>query len=136
MTKIKPTILVVDDEAKFTDTFVSFLNATFNAEVILKTHAKDAIEVINSRKVDVLFQDIHLANGPNGFEVVKHTRESGKDIIIFIISKWQDNEVYSKQMIELKVKYVPKPISLFTIKTALEEEFETRGTFDYKKNPK
>lgn len=132
---IKPTILVVDDDKKFTDLFVDFLQKNFNSNVILKEHVKDAIEVLDHQRVDVLFQDIHLPSGPNGLDVVRHIKKIDKDnkIIIYIISKWQNNESYEMQMIDLKVKYMPKPISLITAKSLLEKAFEADGGFDYKK---
>ncbi len=132
---IKPTILVVDDEKRFTETFVDFLKVQFNANVILKENVKDALEVIDNQRVDVLFQDIHLPNGPDGVEVVKYIKKIGKDkdITTFIISKWQDDETYQKVIKELNVKYIPKPISLASTKTVLEELFKARGNFDYKK---
>ena len=132
---IKPTILVVDDEAKFTEFFVKFLQENFNADVILKENVRDAIEVIDKQRIDVLFQDIHLPNGPYGFEVIRHLKKVGKDkdIIIRIITKWQGDDSYSKQIKELDVKYIPKPISLPSIQNVLIEEFEKSGKFDYKK---
>lgn len=132
---IKPTILLVDDDKKLTDIFVDFLFKNFNADVILKEHAKGAIEVLDQQRVDVLFQDIHLPSGPNGLEVVRHVNKIGKakDILIYIISKWDKNESYEMQLLDLDVKYMPKPISFLTIKSLLEKAFESKGGFDYKK---
>lgn len=132
---IKPTILVVDDDKKFTETFVDFLRGQFNAEVVLKENDKDAIDFINKERVDVLYQDIHLPNDKDGIEIVKYIHKIGKDkdITIFMISKWQFNETYSKTLEDYKVKHVPKPMSLLSTKIQLEELFESRGNFDYKK---
>jgi CheY-like chemotaxis protein len=132
---IKPTILVVDDEKKFTDYFIKFLLDNFNAEVILKDNVRDAIEVIDKQRIDILFQDIHFPNGAYGFEVIRHLKKDGKDknTSIFIITKWIGDESYAKQIKELGVRYIPKPISLISTKDILEDEFEKSGKFDYKK---
>lgn len=132
---IKPTILVVDDDKKFTDTFVDFLRGQFNAEVVLKENSKDALEFINKERVDVLYLDIHLPQDQDGIEIVKHIHKIGKnnDISIFMISKWQYNETYAKTLKDYKVDFVPKPMSLASTKVQLEELFEARGNFDYKR---
>ena len=132
---IKPTILVVDDDKKFTETFVDFLRGQFNAEVVLKENSKDALEFINKERVDVLYLDIHLPQDQDGIEIVKHINKIGKnnDISIFMISKWQYNETYAKYLKDYKVDFVPKPLSLASTKVQLEELFEARGNFDYKR---
>ena len=133
---IKPTILVVDDDKEFTDIFVDFLNKSFNAEIILKDNANDAIKVIDKQRVDVLFQDIRLPNGPNGLAVVRHIKEVGKsnDIFVYIISRWHNNDSYDIQMRDLKVNYLPQPISFITVRSLLNREFERSASkFDYKK---
>lgn len=132
---IKPTILVVDDDKGFTETFVDFLKGQFNANVVLKENAKDALEFIDNERVDVLYQDIHLPNDQDGIEVVKHIKKTGKDkeIYIFMVSKHQYNETYVKILKDYNVDFVPKPLSLGSIKIKLEELLEERGNFDYKK---
>jgi DNA-binding NtrC family response regulator len=127
--------LVVDDDKKFTGLFVEFLQKNFDSNVILKEHVKDAIEVLDQQSVDVLFQDIHMPSGPNGLDVVRHIKKTckNKEILIYIISKWHNNESYEMQMTDLNVKYIPKPISLLTVKSLLEKAFEAIGGFDYKK---
>ena len=132
---IKPTILVVDDDKNFTETFVDFLKGQFNADVYLKENAKDALVFIDNQRVDVLFQDIHLPNDQDGIEVVKYIKKIGKnkEISIFMISKWQYNETYVKILKDYNVDFVPKPLSLGSTKIALEELLEARGNFDYKK---
>jgi DNA-binding NtrC family response regulator len=132
---IKPTILVVDDDKKFTDIFVDFLQKNFNANVFLEKDGQGAIKVLDQRRVDILYQDVHLPNSTSGLDVVRHVKKTGKcnDILVYIISKWERNESYEMQMLDLKVEFLPKPLSLLTAKSLLEIAFEEKGGYDYKK---
>lgn len=131
----KPTILIVDDEKKFTDTFAQFLTERFNVNVLVRKNAIEGIEVLDHQQVDVLFQDMRMP-GPGGEQVIKHIKNLKRlnDMIVFIISKWnQDTQTLKFEKYD--VKYIPKPISLITTQKVLIEEFEACGGFNYKKNP-
>jgi len=129
----KPTILIVDDEKDFSSTLVEFLSERFNANVLVRENAMEAIEVLNQVQVDVLFQDM-IMPGPSGEQVIDHIKNLKRinEMIVFIISKWND-EAYTFKFENLGVKYIPKPISLITTQKVLIEEFEICGGFDYKK---
>jgi CheY-like chemotaxis protein len=129
----KPTILIVDDEKKFTDTFAEFLLERFNVDVLVRKNADEGIEVLDHQQVDVLFQDMRMP-GPGGEQVINHIKNLKRlnDMIVFIISKW-NHDAQTLKFEKYDVKYIPKPISLITTQKVLIEEFETCGGFDYKK---
>ncbi len=131
---IKPTVLIVDDEKKFTDTFAEFLSQRFNADVLVRNNAMEAIEVLDQQRVDVLFQDM-IMPGADGEQVIDHIKNLQRinEMIIFIISKWNE-DVRTSKFEKCDVKYIPKPISLITTQKVLIEEFENHGGFDYKKS--
>lgn len=129
----KPTILIVDDEKEFTDTFSKFISDRFNAKVIVRKNTMEAIDILDKQRVDVLFQDMILP-GPGGDVVIDHVKNLDRlnEMIVFIISKWQSTAQILK-FENHQVKYIPKPISLSTTQRILIEDFETKGGFDYKK---
>jgi CheY-like chemotaxis protein len=129
----KPTVLIVDDEKKFTDTFAEFLSERFNVDVLVRKSALEAIQVLDQQRVDVLFQDMVMP-GPGGEKVIDHikARKRINEMIVFIISKWNEDR-HTLKFENFDVKYIPKPISLITTQKVLAEEFETCGGFDYKK---
>jgi response regulator RpfG family c-di-GMP phosphodiesterase len=129
----KPTVLIVDDEKKFTDTFAQFLSERFNVNVLVRKNAREGIEVLDQQRVDVLFQDM-IMPGPGGEMVINHIKDLKRlnDMIVFIISGWNEDR-HTLKFESLDVKYIPKPISLITTQNVLIEEFETCGGFDYKK---
>jgi response regulator RpfG family c-di-GMP phosphodiesterase len=129
----KPTVLIVDDEKKFTDTFAQFLSERFNVNVLVRKNAMEGIEVLDHQRVDVLFQDM-IMPGPGGEHVINHIKNLKRlnEMIVFIISKWNEDR-HTLKFESYDVKYIPKPISLITTQKVLAEEFETCGGFDYKK---
>lgn len=130
----RPTVLIVDDESQFTEKFAEFIKDEFKANVIVRSNSFEAMEVIDSQKIDVLFQDIHMP-GPSGFEVIKYIKKLNKekDMIIYVISKWNDG-VFTKQIEDLGVGYIPKPLSLKATHRILTEEFEKRGWLSNKRS--
>jgi CheY-like chemotaxis protein len=129
----RPTILIVDDEKNFTDTFAEFISERFNADVLVRKNAMEGIQVLDRQRVDVLFQDMNMP-GPGGEQVIDHLKNLNriKEMIIFIITKW-DDDAQTLKFENYDVKYIPKPISLITTQKVLIEEFEANGGFDYKK---
>ena len=69
----KPTVLIVDDEKRFTDTFAEFLSERFNVDVLVRKSALEAIQVLDQQRVDVLFQDMMMP-GPGGEQVIGHIK--------------------------------------------------------------
>ena len=129
----KPTIMIVDDEKEFTDTFSEFLSQRFNARVLVRRNARAGIEVLDKQRVDVLFQDMMMP-GLGGEAVIDHIKNLDRinEMIIFIISKW-DMDTRSIKFEDYDVKYITKPISLLTTQKILIEDFEIKGGFDYTK---
>ena len=129
----KPTILILDDEKEFTDSFAEFLLQRFNAKVIVRKNVEEGIKVLDKQSVDVLFQDMMMP-GLGGETVVEHIKnlERINEMIIFVMSKW-DLDTRIIRFEDCNVKYIPKPISMLTTQRILMEDFEIKGGFDYKK---
>jgi CheY-like chemotaxis protein len=129
----KPTIMIVDDEKEFTDTFADFLSQRFNAKILVRKSAQEGIKELDKQRVDVLFQDM-IMPGLGGEVVIDHikTLDRINDMIIFIISKWE-RDTRTMKFEGYDIKHIPKPISLSTTQRILIEDFEIKGGYDYKK---
>jgi CheY-like chemotaxis protein len=129
----KPTILIVDDEKDFTDTFAEFLSHRFKAKILVRKNAQEGIKALDNQRVDVLFQDM-IMPGLGGEAVIDHVKTLDRinEMIIFIISKW-DQDTRTMKFAGHDVKHIPKPISLSTTQRLLIEDFEIKGCYDYKK---
>ena len=126
----KPTMLIVDDEEGLTDLFSEFLTGHFNVNVIVQNHSNNVINLINNQPVDILIQDINVP-GPDGCEVVKQIKKTGKHVIIFLMTAWKEDAYYLKSA-DLGANYLPKPVGFRVLQNTLTEIFKKHG-FDYRK---
>ena len=104
--KLKPKkILVVDDEADFVELISERLNV-WGYDVIGVTGGKEAIEIVKSRKVDIVVLD-YLMPDIDGLETLKEMRKTNKDIPAIIFSGCSDNKLIEGAE-ELGVVLLPK----------------------------
>ncbi|GAB3388619.1 hybrid sensor histidine kinase/response regulator [Massilia agri] len=78
-------VLIVEDEPDLLDV-ASALFISMGYEVITAANGQDAMNVLASRDVDILFTDIVMPNGPNGIELAEFTRENYPNIKVMLAS--------------------------------------------------
>ena len=104
------TILIVDDE-KLERRGVRFLLKREEGEfqILEATNGKDALGVLESNHVDILFSDVKMPY-MNGLELTKAVREDHPDMEIVIFSGYNDFS-YAKEALRYGVvDYVLKPV--------------------------
>jgi DNA-binding response OmpR family regulator len=74
--RIPPTILVVEDNV-LTRSAISDELRAHGFKVLEASSADDAITVLDTMRVDLLFVDIHLPGTRNGLDVARHVRTNG-----------------------------------------------------------
>ena len=81
----RPTVLIVDDDPSLRDTL----------EVVLRVHgyrilkAEDgaaALEMVRRHRIDVVFLDVNLGEGPDGFAVLEQIRSRFADVEVIMCS--------------------------------------------------
>jgi DNA-binding response OmpR family regulator len=128
---IKPRILIVDDEKETRETIADFLNKRFNCEADVKSNGSEAISALDEKEYHILFQDLHMP-GIGGFDVIEHAKRKKTDMIVFVITKWDDPS-YTKRIEELGAVYIPKPVALKVVQMLVEKALAEKGVFDYKR---
>ena len=104
------TILIVDDE-KLERRGIRFLLKREEGEfqILEATNGKDALGVLESNHVDILFSDVKMPY-MNGLELTKAVREDHPDMEIVIFSGYNDFS-YAKEALRYGVvDYVLKPV--------------------------
>jgi two-component system alkaline phosphatase synthesis response regulator PhoP len=86
----KNKVLVVDDEMDFLEMIRLRLEAN-NYEVVTASDGEEALKEVRRDKPDVVLLDI-LMPGIDGFEVLKKIRMEHKDLPIFIITAFSNEE--------------------------------------------
>lgn len=83
-------ILVVDDDSDYLHMVKAVLEVK-NYEVIIATNGKDALKKLKDSKPDVVFVDI-LMPQLDGLQTLKRIRRHNKDLPVFIITGFSDEE--------------------------------------------
>ncbi|MCR8645548.1 response regulator [Paenibacillus sp. N1-5-1-14] len=84
------------------------------------TNGRDALDAVADLQPDVIITDICMPF-MDGLELAKHVAEEHRDIVVVIITGYEDFE-YAKQAIRLKVKeYLLKPINAREITAFLQK---------------
>jgi len=86
----KKKILVVDDEPDFVNVIRLRLEA-HNYEVVTAFSGKEALQKLTSLKPDAVFLDIMMPN-LDGLQVLKKIRSRNKDLPVFIITAFSNEE--------------------------------------------
>jgi CheY-like chemotaxis protein len=71
-----PTILVVEDNV-LTRSAISDELRAHGFKVLEASSAGDAITVLDTMRIDLLFVDIHLPGAQDGLEVARHVQRNG-----------------------------------------------------------
>ena len=104
------TILIVDDE-KLERRGIRFLLKREKGEfqILEATNGKDALGVLESNHVDILFSDVKMPY-MNGLELTKAVREDHPDMEIVIFSGYNDFSYAREALRYGVVDYVLKPV--------------------------
>lgn len=121
-------ILVVDDEKMIRSMLEKALSRK-GYNVICAESGEEALEVLNSEVIHVIFLDLKLP-GINGLELCRKIRDEYPLSILYAITGYASNFDLSDSREAGFEDYFTKPVDLKTIFRAAEEAFEkiTRWT--------
>jgi two-component system LytT family response regulator len=124
---MKLRALVVDDE-EFARKNLSMLLEEYcpDVEVIGEASRKsEAKAIIESSKPDVVFLDIRMPSGSEGFELLDELEE--KDFLVVFVTAFKDYAI--RAFNASAVYYLLKPIDIEELQTAVEKVKDTRRIF-------
>lgn len=121
-------VLYAEDDPVARENILVILKDMFN-DVIIAKDGKEAFEIVQGNKIDLLITDI-LMPKLNGIELIKKIREKDKNISIIILSQYNESEVLL-QSIKLKVDgYILKPVEIDQFVDTIEKVVE-KFKFEY-----
>ncbi|MFH0738991.1 MAG: response regulator [Candidatus Omnitrophota bacterium] len=86
----KITVLLVDDEADFTQPMSFWLQSKGYA-VVVAPDGRKAVEIVKKDRPDIVFMDLSMPGG-DGVNAVRDIRAFNKEIPIIIISAYLDDQ--------------------------------------------
>ena len=119
---LRPTILVVDDDAGLRESFR--LSLVDDYEGLHVTSGPEALEVVRAAQVDVVLLDIRLP-GMDGIEVLERIKQTDEQVEIILVTAVKTLRTAVAAMKLGAFDYVPKPFEedelLATIRRALQK---------------
>lgn len=110
-------ILLLEDDIEFATSFIETLELYFKT-IYSATNIKDALETINTKKIDVAISDIHLEK-ENGLDFIETLKNDQNNIPIVILSGFKDEEFLFKAIKLGVIDYIVKPLDLEKLEEAL-----------------
>lgn len=108
-------VLIVEDEALLAMQLEAFLMDAGHEVVGWATASAEALEMFQRTKPDLVFVDMHLADGPTGTTVAREIRRNDSSVVVFITA----NASMLPDDLEGAIGVIGKPYSLQGIEAAL-----------------
>lgn len=102
-------ILFLEDNLEFAKNTIELLNMYFQ-NVFHSPTIRQALELFEDKKIDVIFSDIKVQDG-NGLDFIKKIRELDEQIPIVILSAHKDEDFLFKAIPLNIISYELKPLS-------------------------
>lgn len=112
-------LLLLEDNVEFIDNAVSLFQM-FVARVYVAHTIKEAYELFEKERIDIIISDIHLKN-ENGLDFIKELRKSNDTIPVLVLSGHKDEEFLFKAMTLNLSGYLLKPINFKILVDGLHE---------------
>ena len=106
------TVLIADDEQDFRILAENFLKVyTDKVNVLVASNGRQALEILSTRKVDVLVTDIKMPE-MDGIELLTHLSRKNLDIYVIVITGFATKENLKRLNQVGQYYYMAKPISM------------------------
>ncbi len=116
------SIYIVDDEQSIREGITMALEANYQVEAF--STAETAIDVIKDNPPDLVLLDIGLP-GMNGIEALQKIRSLYPDMLIIMITAYEDIKTVISAMKFGAYDYVVKPIHMDGLEVSIRNAFET-----------
>lgn len=110
-TKESARILIVDDEEGIRSSLRGFLSMRFECAIVEADDGKKAISLLREDKFDLVFLDIKMP-GISGLDVIKEKKKLDYKPCIWVITRFDSEEVAHKVIEQGADDYISKPLSL------------------------
>lgn len=102
-------ILFLEDDLIIRNNYSNYLKKYFR-NVFETSNAIDALKIFKSEKIDFILADVEM-EGINGIEFIKEIRKKDENVLVVIMSAY-DNKEYLMEAIRLNLfDYLIKPVS-------------------------
>ena len=106
------TVLIADDEKDFLICAENFLKVyTDQIEVLVATNGRQALQIIETEKIDLLVTDIKMPE-MDGIELLSHLGRKNLDIYVIVITAFATQDILARLNQVGQFYYMAKPFSM------------------------
>ena len=116
------TIFIVDDEGTIREGIALALAGEYHTETF--SQAEDALEAISENTPDLILLDIGLP-GMDGIQALREIKQRRPDILVIMITAYEDVDTVISAMKLGAYDYVIKPIHMEGLEVAIQNALET-----------
>lgn len=121
-------ILIVDDEEGIRESLKKFLTSRFECEICEAANGQQALDLIRSNKFDLILLDIKMP-GISGMDVIKEKKKLDYKPSIWVITRFDSQEVANKVIEQGADDYIPKPFSLRVLDSKIRNFLASIGKY-------
>ncbi|HTP80942.1 MAG TPA: sigma-54 dependent transcriptional regulator [Bacteroidota bacterium] len=119
------TVLILDDSAQFLQDFKNLTGKYFT--ILTAQSEAEAIQLLNSRRVDAMFLDLVLGNGISGKEVLTRLKESFPDLPVIMMTAHTSVDTAVEAMKLGAFHYLSKEINVGELRALVGKAIEERS---------
>jgi len=134
MTEQKPVVLVVDDERDHADGIVEALGKLPVKALAVYT-GEDAIEMLQSRRVDVVVTDLKLEGQADGLAVLAAAKQNSDSTEVILITAYATIENCKEAIQQGAFDYLVKPLDIDQLRTLVERASRKSATAHARRTP-
>jgi YesN/AraC family two-component response regulator len=123
-------ILIVDDDdviCRNIESKLKRLALGLDFDVQSANSADEATAIYENSDIDLIITDIHMP-GKNGLIFIENIRKNDEDVLIFVLSGYDDYEYVRKAFLLKVTDYLLKPISITELHEKIAKHFRGEAT--------
>lgn len=122
---MKKKVLIVEDDAIVARDIQQILKKNNFSVVGIANSAKNALDLFNHFKVDLILCDINLGKGGSGIDLIKIIKSKNENIHVIFLSAYSDEHTVNNAFETTPNSYVTKPFTEEQLIVATKRVFAT-----------
>lgn len=120
----KIRVIVIDDVEEVTKYFRNIISHENDMEVVGEAHSeKEAVEVIDRVKPDIVLTDIQMETRNTGIKIIKYVSENHKEIKSIVLTIHEEDELLFQAYAEGAMDYIIKTSSIVDIINSIRDVY-------------
>ena len=113
-------ILIVDDERNHADGIAEALEK-YCAQTITAYDAKDALQALRDKKIDIVITDLKLKDDIDGLNILEEAKRLYEDIEVILMTAYGSIDTCKQAIKQGAYDYLTKPIDIDQLRTFVEQ---------------